>query len=235
MNKTVAQLKRDIVSACRILSCEKLVQGFGHVSARIPDSELFLLTPRISLALVGEKDILTLNLRGEVVDGKRPAPFEAPLHTALFNGRRDIGAITRIHASMARIFSVTDRILEPVHCHGSYFAGGVPVLAKPDLISTQKLGEEVVATLRAKPAVLLRGNGQVTVGRTVPEAVMMAIYLEEAAAVLYGALQIGTPIPLSEGESASRQVEALPPVDMERAWNFYKNKAEGRSPKRSKR
>jgi hypothetical protein len=32
----------------------------------------------------------------------------------------------------------------------------------------------------------LRGNGQVTVGGTVPEAVMMAIYLEEAE-ILFGA------------------------------------------------
>jgi hypothetical protein len=54
--------------------------------------------------------------------------------------------------------------------------------------------------------------------------VMMAIYLEEAAEILYGALQIGTPIPLTSAESAERQVEALPPVDMARAWNFFKTK-----------
>ena len=38
---------------------------------------------------------------------------------------------------------------------------------------------------------------------------MMAIYLEEAAQVLYGALQIGTPIPLTLDESKKRQVEAF--------------------------
>jgi hypothetical protein len=53
---------------------------------------------------------------------------------------------------------------------------------------------------------------------------MMAIYLEEAAEVLYGALQIGTPIPLTIDESKQRQIEALPPVDLERAWIFFKNK-----------
>ena len=66
-----------------------------------------------------------------------------------------------------------------------------------------------------------------TVGRTIPEAVMMAIYLEEAAEMLYGALQIGTPIPLTVDESKRRQVEALPPIDLERAWDFFKNKVEG--------
>ena len=118
----------------------------------------------------------------------------------------------------------SDRKLEPVHNHCSFFAGGVPLYAAPDLISTAKLGDEVAQTLGDRPAVLLRGNGQVTVGRTIPEAVMMAIYLEETAEVLYGALQIGTPIPLTVDESQQRQIEALPPVDMERAWNFFKTK-----------
>ena len=49
---TVKQLKKDIISASRILSQQKLVEGFGHVSARIPDSDRFIITPRISLALV---------------------------------------------------------------------------------------------------------------------------------------------------------------------------------------
>jgi ribulose-5-phosphate 4-epimerase/fuculose-1-phosphate aldolase len=221
-------LKRDVVSACRILCEQKLVEGFGHVSARLPDSESFLLTPRISLALVEEADLLTLNLDGNVVEGRHPAPFEAWLHTAIMKSKRGVNAITRIHARVANMFSVTDRKLEPVHNHGSFFAGGVPVFKTPDLISTAELGAQMTHELGDHPAILLRGNGQVTVGRTIPEAVMMAIYLEEAAVMLHGALQIGRPIPLSASESNQRRIEALPPVDLERAWNFFKRCA-GRS------
>src|SRR5258706_3986378 len=219
----VEQLRKDIVSASRILSQQKLVEGFGHVSARIPGTDRFIITPRISLALVQEDELLTMNLDGEVVEGRHPAPFEAWLHTAIMKAKPRVNAITRIHARMANIFSVTDRKLEPVHNHGSFFAGGVPVFTTPDLISTARLGDEVAQALGDKPAILLRGNGQVTVGRTIPEAVMMAIYLEEAAAILHGALQIGTPIPLALDEAKQRQVEALPPVDLERAWNFFTN------------
>ena len=223
---TLKLLKQDVVSACLILAQQKLVEGFGHVSARLPDTDLFLMTPRISLALLQETDLLTLNLRGEIVEGIHPAPFEAWLHTAIMKAKPRVHAITRIHARMANIFSVSDRKLEPVHNHGSFFAGGVPVFTTPDLIASEKLGTAVSAALGETPAVLLRGNGQVTVGRTIPEAVMMAIYLEEAAEILYGALQIGTPIPLTLDESKQRQIEALPPVDMERAWNFFKDKVE---------
>jgi L-ribulose-5-phosphate 4-epimerase len=223
---TLAQLKKDIVSASRILSHLRLVEGFGHVSARLPDSDSFLITPRIGLAMVREDQLLTMNMKGEVVEGDQPAPFEAWLHTAIMKTKPRINAITRIHARVANIFSVTDRRLEPVHNHGSFFAGGVPVFTTPDLIASEKLGTAVSAALGETPAVLLRGNGQVTVGRTIPEAIMMAIYLEEAAEILYGALQIGTPIPLTLDESKQRQIEALPPVDLERAWNFFKDKVE---------
>jgi len=180
----------------------------------------------VSLALIQESDLLILNLAGEVVEGQHPAPFEAWLHTAIMKTKPRVSAITRIHARVANMFSVTDRKLEPVHNHGSFFAGGVPVFKTPDLISNARLGGEVAAALGDKPAILLRGNGQVTVGRTIPEAVMMAIYLEEAAAMLHGALQIGTPIPLALDEAKQRQVEALPPVDLERAWNYFKNRVE---------
>jgi L-ribulose-5-phosphate 4-epimerase len=227
MRPDLQQLKKDVVSACRILSRQNLVQGFGHVSARIIDSDQFFITPRISLALVTEGELLTMNLDGEVVDGDHPAPFEAALHVSIMKMKPRINAITRIHARVANMFSVTNRKLEPVHNHGSFFAGGVPVFYRPDLISTPQLGQDVASTIGDQPAVLLRGNGQVTVGRTVPEAVMMAIYLEEAAEILHGALQIGTPIPLTTDESAKRQVEALPPVDLERAWNYFKDQVGG--------
>ncbi|HMF49258.1 MAG TPA: class II aldolase/adducin family protein [Candidatus Saccharimonadales bacterium] len=216
------QLKQDIVSACRILSQQKLVEGFGHVSARIAGTDHFLITPRIGLALVKKTELLTMNLAGAVIDGAQPAPFEAWLHAAIMKAKPRVNAIARIHARGANIFSVSDRKLEPVHNHGSFFAGGVPVFSKPDLISNETLGTEVGDALGDQPAILLRGNGQVTVGRTIPEAVMMAIYLEEAAQILYGALQIGKPIPLTLSENQQRQTEALPPVDLERAWRFFK-------------
>ncbi|HEY7716939.1 MAG TPA: class II aldolase/adducin family protein [Candidatus Binatia bacterium] len=222
----ISSLRQDMVTACRILARKKLVEGFGHVSARIPNSELFLLTPRIALAQVEEADLLTLNLQCEVIEGTRQVPAEAWLHGAVMNSKPRVNAITRIHARVANIFSVTDRKLEPVHNHGSFFAGGVPVFYPLDLITSEKLGNQVAQAMGDSLAILLRGNGQVTVGRTIPEAIMMAIYLEEAAEVLYGALQIGQPIPLTRDESKQRQIEALPPVDLERAWNYFKHQAE---------
>ena len=61
---TIDQLKKDVISACRILSHQKLVEGFGHVSARIPDSDRFSMTPRVGLALREKGELFTMNLNG---------------------------------------------------------------------------------------------------------------------------------------------------------------------------
>ena len=220
----IQRLNEDIIAAARILSREGLVQGFGHVSARIPDSDLFVITPRIALELVQPGQLVVVNLQGQVLEAPAPPSFETALHTAIFNARPDVNAITRIHARTANMFSVTDTPLDAVHNHGSFFSGGVPVFRTIDLISTRELGEGAAAALGDAAAVLLQGNGQATVGRTIPEAVMMAIYLEEAAQVLYGAMQVGTPRFLPREAAGSRRKEALPPPDMERAWNFFKSR-----------
>ncbi|MBI2090387.1 MAG: class II aldolase/adducin family protein [Deltaproteobacteria bacterium] len=188
MKKNLSQLGKTLITACRILSQQGLVHGFGHVSARVPDSASFLITPRVSLALVGEKDLLLLNLNGGTVKGKTAAPFEASLHAAIYKARSNVNAVARFHARKANYFSVTEKRIDAVHNHGSFFQGGVPVFSKTD------------------------------------EAVVMAIYLEEAADMLHGALQIGSPIFLSPEESTSRKTETLPPVDLERAWNYFKSR-----------
>jgi hypothetical protein len=52
----------------------------------------------------------------------------------------------------------------------------------------------------------------------------MAIYLEEAAEMLYGALQVGKPVFLTSDESVTRKTETLSPIDLERAWNYFRNR-----------
>ena len=69
-------LREDLISACRILSQQRLVEGFGHVSARLPGTDSFLITPRIALAAIEHSDLLTLDLCGNVIDGRHQPPFE---------------------------------------------------------------------------------------------------------------------------------------------------------------
>ena len=45
-------LRALMLRACRVLHHFRIVEGFGHVSARIPGAERILMTPRIALGTV---------------------------------------------------------------------------------------------------------------------------------------------------------------------------------------
>src|SRR5690242_1407516 len=106
MKNVIGRLKQEVIDAAKILAAEELVRGFGHVSARIPNSKRFLLTPRVSLALVKTSQLLLMDFDGSVVEGDAVPPFEAPLHAAIYALKPDVHAVTRIHARKANYFSV---------------------------------------------------------------------------------------------------------------------------------
>jgi ribulose-5-phosphate 4-epimerase/fuculose-1-phosphate aldolase len=57
-------LRAEITVACRVLSYFRIVEGFGHVSARVEGSERILITPRRALGLVTEPELVELDRDG---------------------------------------------------------------------------------------------------------------------------------------------------------------------------
>ena len=79
------KIKNDVVTASRILIKRGICEAFGHVSARLPGDELFVITPKASMILVeGPEDLVTVNLKGERVDGQNRQPLETWLHTCIY-------------------------------------------------------------------------------------------------------------------------------------------------------
>src|SRR5438876_4154602 len=69
-SEAVLALRRDVALANRIVHRVGLVSAFGHVSARIPGSDLFLLPTRASPALAEAGRLLVLDLEGNLVAGE---------------------------------------------------------------------------------------------------------------------------------------------------------------------
>ena len=49
------ELRAEVLTACAVLTRFRMVEGFGHVSARIPGADRILITPRLALGLVTEQ------------------------------------------------------------------------------------------------------------------------------------------------------------------------------------
>lgn len=219
-------IQAKILVACRMLDRKGLVEGYGHVSARLPDTEKVLITPRKALGLVKSRsDIVAVNLDGVKLRGKGDVPYELPMHLFIYRSRRNVGAIVRTHSPMVLVLGVLGEKIRPVHGFGSFLGKQVPIFANPELIHTDDLGRDLAETLGPHHAVVLRGNGSLTVGKNLEEACVKAFFLEEAAATQYRALCVKEPIYFSDDEIRRRTDVHY--NHYSRAWDYYSSKYAG--------
>lgn len=221
----MADLRDDIVTVCQVLVKEGLVKGFGHVSARLPGGDRYLITPKVSLAMVTAGDLVTMGVAdGAVVEGKGRPPLEALIHTAIYRARSDVGAIVRAQPKSVEVFGIVGRPVRPVHQFGAALSGDAPVHMNSEPITTEAAAKELAATLGDRAAVILRGNGVAVTGRTLVEAALRVLNLEESARLQYEALQLGEPIYYSADEVTRIGAEVLLENQQQRAWAYYVNR-----------
>jgi HCOMODA/2-hydroxy-3-carboxy-muconic semialdehyde decarboxylase len=229
-------LKAELAVANHILFKQRVVDGFGHVSARDPDHpDRFFLSRSMAPALVGEDDILTLGLDGEVIDDPRKCYLERYIHSEIYRARPEVMAVVHSHSPAVIPFGIVPsaRIRPVCHMAGFLGADGTPVFEIRDyagtssnlLVDSAKLGEAMTSVLGAHNAVLMRGHGSTVVGGSLQEAVFRGVYLEVNARLQAEALRLGEPIYLTAGEAAT--VDGMNRTTLERAWNLWVREAEG--------
>jgi len=231
MTSEVAELQRQMVTGCQILSQQRLVEGFGHISARLPEGDRILMTPRKALGLVKDPaELLTLDLEGRVLAGEGRPAVEVAMHVAVYRRRPDVRAIARTHSRNAAVFAVLERPVRAVHAFGTHLGAEVPVFANPMLVANREIGEALADLLGDGQAVLLRGTGTLITAPTVVEAVMRAVWLEESAGIQLAALATGQePRYLTPDEVRVRAALDMPDEPV-RAWAYYAALAAGEIP-----
>jgi len=202
----------------RMLSRMGLVEGFGHVSARDREGG-FAITSTAPMATATAAQVLVLDAAGEVRDGDPAScPLEAPLHSAIYSARPDVGAVCRTHSPHAAAWAA--RRLAPPLVHGlGGLAGDVAVHENSDLIADRRAGEDAARALGRADCLLLAANGAACCGEDLPAAAVRAWYLEERSAIADRATEAE---PLS-GEAATRRARHHP-AEAARAWNWLQTR-----------
>jgi len=195
----------EVAAAARVLARLGFVGAFGHVSARGPEGVGVLLTPTSPpLGALGAGDLLALDADGRPPEGQAGrTPIEAPMHLAVYAGRRDVGAICRIHAPATAAWASTGATPPLLHGFGG-MVEPVAVWDDPDLIATRAAASRVAAALGDAPALLLRGNGGLTVGATLDEALARAWCLEDRCRLALAVGDRARPLTRAELERRSR-------------------------------
>ena len=221
------ELRAEVLTACRVLTHFRIVEGFGHVSARIAGTERILITPRRALGLITEAELVELDLAGGQVVGEGRPPLETAMHLAVYRRRPDVMAIARGHPRHVAAYACAGEPLRVAHGFGANLGPVVPVFAQPFLVASAEMAEGVADALGQAEAVILQSNGMLAVGQTVPHACVQALFLEETAELQLLAQAAGlTPRHYTPEDAARRHGDdrVHEPV---RAWEYYVAAAAG--------
>ncbi len=186
----LANLAQRIRVACRAVGRAGLSHAYGHCSARV-DSSDFLVSPAMPLLLVSDRDApVRVDANALLPEG---ALSEVRLHQQIYKSRADVNGIVRFQSPKLMSLSTLGRTPEARHGLGSYFAPRPPLWLNPRLARDDDTARAIAAALGTACAIVLRGNGALTVGRSVEEATVLAWYLEDAARVELDVLGTGSP------------------------------------------
>ena len=90
-------LMTNTLKAWRFLYRRGFIEGFGHISARLPNSDHFMIT-RHSLAMnATADDFLVFDLDGRKLHGAGEPPGEYPIHLDILRERPDVGSVIHYH------------------------------------------------------------------------------------------------------------------------------------------
>ncbi len=224
------QLVADLVDANHILFNERVLDGFGHVSARHDkDPGRFLLARNLAPALVTAGDLQEYDLECNTSDTRRPY-LERFIHSEIYRARPDVMAVVHSHSPAIIPFGITGERLRPVFHMCGFLGGPAPVFEIRDaggantdmLVRNQELGAALAKTLGARPFALMRGHGSVAVGPSVKHVVFRAIYAEVNARLQQDAMLIGEVTYLNEAEAANADKANM--ANLERPWELWKSR-----------
>jgi HCOMODA/2-hydroxy-3-carboxy-muconic semialdehyde decarboxylase len=210
MTATAAPATLDVLvrRAARALDRAGLVNAYGHCSARIDERTFLVCAPKpMGLIEPGEPGTIV------PVDGPLPEGVlgEVRTHQQIYRRRPDVGGITRTFGPNVLALSALRATPKPRHGFGAYFAPQPPLWDDPQLLRSDEQAAALAEQLGAARAIVMRGNGAITVAPTLEAAVVLAWYLDDAARVelaVRAAGQVDDAPVFSAEESEKRSVTA---------------------------
>ncbi|MEP7329804.1 MAG: class II aldolase/adducin family protein [Betaproteobacteria bacterium] len=174
----------------------------GNVSARWQTSAFdgFLITPTgLPYADTTPNDIVAVDLSG-VAHGARLPSSEWRFHRDIYRQRSDATAIVHTHSAFATALACLRRNIPAFHYMVAVAGGNDIRCAAYATFGTQALSDHALAALVERKACLLANHGVIALGATLEHALALAVEVENLAEMYTRALQIGTPIVLSDDE-----------------------------------
>jgi HCOMODA/2-hydroxy-3-carboxy-muconic semialdehyde decarboxylase len=204
VGEPLSDTQRRVRLAARALARHGLVHAYGHVSARLDERSFLVCTAKPMGLIESGEDGTIVPIDGPLPEG---VLGEVRCHQRVYASREDVGGICRIFPRDVMTLSTFRRTPQARIGFGAYFYPQPPLWDDPLLIRSDEQAIAFAETLGEARAIIMRGNGAVCVGPSVEESVVMAFYLEQAAATELAVLATGNaaePVCLTAEQAAIR-------------------------------
>ncbi|OGO34795.1 MAG: L-ribulose-5-phosphate 4-epimerase [Chloroflexi bacterium RBG_16_54_18] len=189
------QLKQELVELhLELLKYNLVVWTGGNISARDPDSGLVVIKPSgLHYRDLTADKLVVVDLNAEIKQGSLKPSSDTASHLVIYRHRPDVNGVVHTHSRYATAFAAVGRSI-PVYltAQADEFGCEIPC-AGFALIGGEEIGQQVIEHIGSSTAVLLQNHGVFTIGKTCEAAVKSAVMVEDIAATVWMALQIGTP------------------------------------------
>ena len=206
-------IKENVQRIAQKSSREGLVAGTsGNVSCYDREEELLYITPsNLDYREMRPEDIMVIRLDGSVVEGKHKPSSEWRLHAEIYKHKQDVNSVIHTHSPYATGFAIVGERIPLVLVEMLPFLGGDIPVAEFGLPGTDEVGIHAANAMKCRNAALLENHGVAAAGKTVEQAYLRAVYVEDAAKAYHFAKLMGTPkrIPL-DVEQILRERYQLP-------------------------
>jgi L-ribulose-5-phosphate 4-epimerase len=188
-------LKEELVELHLELPRHNLVVWTGgNVSIRDPESGFVVIKPSgIRYEKLRPEHMVVLDIHGKILEGNLKPSSDTASHLYIYRHRTDVGGVVHTHSRYATAFAAIGKPI-PVYltAQADEFGGEIPC-AGFALIGSEEIGKQVIEYIGSFSAVLLKNHGVFTIGKNGEAAVKAAVMVEDIAATIWMALQIGTP------------------------------------------
>ena len=202
---TIQEMRQTVCDWSKQSYAEKLFAGTsGNLSIYDKDQNVMVITPTsIPYETITPEDMVVLRLDGEILEGIHRPSSEWRMHAAVYEAKPEAGAIIHTHSPYATAFAVNNKGIPTILIEMVPFLGGDVPLAKFAIPGTRGVGDEAVKVLANRTGCLLANHGVLTIGASLEQAHLRAVYIEDAAKICSIAMSNGPIVTMTEADIAA--------------------------------
>lgn len=226
MNEEIA--RREVATCVRMLEWLGLIDYSGHVSCRLPGTEVMFVNPwggKVGPDRVRPEDIVKADLDGNPLQEGGVLPSEKDIHMSIYRRRPDILAVAHLHPPVVTALSVARKEYVPVMHHGAIFHAGVSVYDDCRHVNSAEKGDALAAALGSLRATIIAGHGAVVVAESVKGVFFGSVYLEDNAKKLVDAYKMGAEPRVLRADEIAAASKVWRQDQFEKVWDYYQGKA----------